>query len=174
MPSASGFTKGLGYEISDAAQQDLLGFTGQVRDQLYPELTSYRDWIDKLTSTDPTQRMAAAGPAVADITKQTEGVKKGLENLPRGGERNELMAEADISKGAQIGDYLNKVYTEAQQAKGKLGEFGLVSFNQMLQEFANMESQAAQISLGQQGVGNQSQSNMAANLGQLAMMFASM
>lgn len=90
-----------------------------------PELASYTQYLNQMTSADPTQRMAAVAPAAQSVAQQQEQARKNIANLPRGGANSYLTGESYIQESSDIGSLINQAYTQAQQQKGQLGEFGV-------------------------------------------------
>lgn len=120
-------------------------FTGAGAPFAWPEIAAFSSWLDQLTSKDPTARMTAAAPQIADITSQAEGFKKSIANLPPGGEKNYLLAEGDIAKSSSIANLLTSEFAQAQAAKGALGQWGVGTQLQGMGEAANIESAAGQL-----------------------------
>lgn len=87
-----------------------------------PGLTQAESYYGKLASGDPHALARANAPAVEAITKQSGQQKKNIEqNMPRGGERNLALEEADLSKGAQIGNLETGSYLSSFGSLAGLG-----------------------------------------------------
>ena len=139
-----GAAQGQGYWLQN--QGNLVNtFTGAGAPFAWPEIAAFSSWLDQLTSKDPTARMTAAAPQIADITAQNEGFKKSIANLPPGGEKNYLLAEGDIAKSSSIANLLTSEFAQAQAAKGALGQWGVGTQLQGMGEAANIESAAGQL-----------------------------
>ena len=95
-------------------------------------------------------------------------MKRQIAELPRGGERNYLTAEADISKAGNIGELLTKLYTMAQQEKGGFGKWSSQAFMSGLGEFGNLENTAATILEGRAGPEAASKAAAMKTIGQIA------
>jgi hypothetical protein len=87
-----------------------------------PGLESATSYYGKLASGDPTALARANAPAIQQITGQTNAAKKNiLQDMPRGGERNLALEEADINKGAQISQLTTGSYLSAFPSLAQLG-----------------------------------------------------
>ena len=86
-----------------------------------PGLEQTTSYYGKLASGDPTALARANAPAIQQITGQSNAAKKNLmQDMPRGGERNLALEEADISKGAQISQLTTGSYTGAFPSMAQL------------------------------------------------------
>lgn len=137
--------EGLSTNVSNVAEKELLPFAKDVKDTTWPMMKDYTKWLTDLTSADPSTRFAAVAPQAMDISAQTEGAKRQIANLPRGGEQNYLMASAEMGEAGSIGRLLTELYTRAQEAKGQVGEWGAQTFLSALSEYGGLEGIAAQI-----------------------------
>jgi len=90
-----------------------------------PELASYTQYLNQMTSADPTQRFAAVAPGAQGVAQQQQAARANIANLPRGGANSYLTGESYIQEASDIGNLINNAYTTAQQQKGQLGEFGV-------------------------------------------------
>lgn len=87
-----------------------------------PGLEQTTSYYGKLASGDPTALTRANAPAIQQITGQSNAAKKNiLQDMPRGGERNLALEEADINKGAQISNLTTQSYTGAFPSLAQLG-----------------------------------------------------
>ena len=87
-----------------------------------PGLEQSESYYGKLASGDPNALARANAPAIQSITKATDSAKKNImDNNPRGGERNLALEEADLSKGAQIGQLETGSYTSSFGSLAGLG-----------------------------------------------------
>ena len=118
-----------------------------------PGLTQAEGYYGKLASGDPHALARANAPAVGAITKSTDQAKKNItENMPRGGERNLALEEADLSKGAQIGQLETGSYLSSFGSLAGLGGQNVGQGNQAtgtglqgMQGAANQYGQMQQI-----------------------------
>ena len=87
-----------------------------------PGLQKAEDYYGTLASGDPNALARANAPAVQAITKSSDSAKKNImQDSPRGGERNLALEEADLSKGAQIGQLETGSYTSSFGSLAGLG-----------------------------------------------------
>jgi hypothetical protein len=87
-----------------------------------PGLEQSESYYGKLASGDPQALARANAPAIQSITKSTDSAKKNImQNNPRGGERNLALEEADLSKGAQIGQLETGSYLSSFGSLAGLG-----------------------------------------------------
>ena len=87
-----------------------------------PGLEQSESYYGKLASGDPNALARANAPAVQAITKSTDSAKKNImQDQPRGGERNLALEEADLSKGAQVGQLETGSYTSSFGSLAGLG-----------------------------------------------------
>jgi hypothetical protein len=87
-----------------------------------PGLEQSEGYYGKLASGDPQALSRANAPAIASITQQSNAAKKNIaQDNPRGGERNLAMEEADLSKGAQIGNLTSSSYANSFGSLAGLG-----------------------------------------------------
>lgn len=87
-----------------------------------PGLEQSEAYYGKLASGDPNALARANAPAVQAITQATNAAKKNIvQDNPRGGERNLALEEADLSKGAQIGQLETGSYTSSFGSLAGLG-----------------------------------------------------
>lgn len=117
-----------GLNVLNMIGQNLMPYLGALQGLTWPQLEQYSQYLTGMTSTDPTQRMAAAGPAIGDISKLTQGTLSSLSNLPRGGQQDYLKAQALQGQQGQIGDIMTNLYTQARGAQGQFGEAGIGQF----------------------------------------------
>ena len=87
-----------------------------------PGLQQSESYYGKLAGGDPQALSRANAPAIASITAQNNAQKQSIvQDNPRGGERNLALEEADLSKGAQIGNLATGSYTSAFGSLAGLG-----------------------------------------------------
>lgn len=118
---------------SEKAQNDLaeqMAATGKTETQqgstlfnlALPGLQQSESYYGKLASGDPNALARANAPAVQAITKSSDQAKKNItQDMPRGGERNLALEEADLTKGAQIGQLETGSYTSSFGSLAGLG-----------------------------------------------------
>ena len=169
----AGQVKGTGFQVENVANGTALPQAEDLSKMGMSNLSGYGNYLNEMTSGSSTERMAAAAPAIADITAQTEGAKQSIQDMPRGGEKNFLTANADISKSSQISGLLNSLYTQAQQAKGSLGTSEVGQSQAGLAGFTGMEGEAGNLISGGGKIQTQENSNMIATIGRLGMLAAS-
>ena len=91
-----------------------------------PALTGYSKFLEQMTDPDSAARMAAAGPGVAAITKQQEAARRNIESaLPRSGAKDYLTSLSYIQQAGDIGSLLDQAWLQAEEARGKFGEWGV-------------------------------------------------
>jgi hypothetical protein len=91
-------------------------------DMALPGLEQSEAYYGKLASGDPNALARANAPAVQAITKSTDSAKKNImQDNPRGGERNLALEEADLTKGAQVGQLETGSYTSSFGSLAGLG-----------------------------------------------------
>jgi hypothetical protein len=79
-----------------------------------PGLEQAQSYYGKLSSGDPNALARANAPAIQSITGQTNQQKQNiLKDMPRGGERNLALEEADLSQGAQISNLTTGSYLQS-------------------------------------------------------------
>lgn len=115
---------GLGGQQAGQAEQEY-NYALALNSMTAPELASYTNYLNEMTSADPTQRLAAAAPEVQQIGEQTQQAVNNTANLPRGGANAALTAQAYQTEATNVGNALDTAYTQAQQELGQLGEFGV-------------------------------------------------
>lgn len=130
-----------------SAGNNLMDYFGQGEQYSWPEIADFASWLDQMTSPDATARMTAAGSQIADITSQTEATKSSIKNLPRGGEQDYLLANADQAKSTAIGNLLTSEFASAETAKGTLGEWGVGTTMQGFMEASNIEGAAGNLAM---------------------------
>jgi len=87
-----------------------------------PGLEQSESYYGKLASGDPQALSRANAPAIAGITQASNSAKQNIvQDNPRGGERNLALEQADLSKGAQIGNLTTGSYTNAFPSLSSLG-----------------------------------------------------
>ena len=87
-----------------------------------PGLQKSTDYYGKLASGDPNALARANAPAIQQVTGQSDQqLKNIMQNAPRGGGRDLAIAEADLSKGAQISNLTTGSYTNAFPSLASLG-----------------------------------------------------
>lgn len=87
-----------------------------------PGLTQAEGYYGKLASGSPQALATANAPAIAGITQATDSAKKTItQDNPRGGQTNLALENADLSKGAQIGNLTTQSYTNAFPSLAQIG-----------------------------------------------------
>lgn len=87
-----------------------------------PGLQKAQSYYGKLSSGDPNALATANAPAIQSITGQSnEALKNIFQNAPRGGAKDLAIADADLSKGAQISQLTTGSYTGAFPSLAQLG-----------------------------------------------------
>jgi hypothetical protein len=87
-----------------------------------PGLTQAESYYGKLASGSPQALATANAPAIAGITQATDSAKASIvQDNPRGGQTNLALENADLSKGAQIGNLTTGSYTSAYGSLAGLG-----------------------------------------------------
>lgn len=87
-----------------------------------PGLESATSYYGKLASGDPNALARANAPAIQQITQQSNQAKANImRDMPRGGERNLALSEADLSKYGTIGNLATQSYTNAFPSLASLG-----------------------------------------------------
>ena len=85
------------------------------------ELTDYQKYLDKMTSTDPSTRMAAQATNIQTEEKQQTAARAAISTLPRGGAQDYLSGQSYIQQASDIGTLLDQAWNQAETAKGQLG-----------------------------------------------------
>jgi hypothetical protein len=87
-----------------------------------PGLQQSETYYTKLASGDPAALARANAPAIQSIGSATDSAKKNItQDMPRGGERNLALENADLSQGAQISQLTTGSYTGAFPSLASLG-----------------------------------------------------
>jgi hypothetical protein len=87
-----------------------------------PGLQQAEGYYGKLATGDPAALARANAPAIQSITSASNSAKKNItQDMPRGGERNLALEEADLSKGAQISGLTTGSYTSSFGSLAGLG-----------------------------------------------------
>lgn len=87
-----------------------------------PGLEQSESYYGKLASGDPAALARANAPAIQQIGSATTGAKKNItQDMPRGGERNLALEEADLSQGAQISNLTTGSYVGSFGSLAGLG-----------------------------------------------------
>lgn len=106
--------------VATGKQQDTEG--AQLFNMALPGLEASESYYGKLAGGDPNALARANAPAIQGITQATNSAKQNIvQNNTRGGERNLALEEADLSKGAQIGNLTTQSYTNAFGNMAQLG-----------------------------------------------------
>lgn len=128
MGKPSGESQGLQDAQTSLAQQ--MAATGKQSTQegstlfnlALPGLQQSEAYYGKLASGDPAALSRANAPAIQQIDAQSNSAKKNiLQDMPRGGERNLALEEADLSKGAQTSALTTGSYTSSFGSLAGLG-----------------------------------------------------
>lgn len=87
-----------------------------------PGLQQAQSYYGKLASGDPNALARANAPAIQSITGQSnQALQNIFQNAPRGGAKDLAIADADLSKGAQISQLTTGSYTGAFPSLASLG-----------------------------------------------------
>jgi hypothetical protein len=87
-----------------------------------PGLEQSEAYYGKLASGDPHAIARANAPAIAGITQSNNAAKTSItQDSPRGGQQNLALEQADLTKGAQIGNLTTQSYTNAFPSLSSLG-----------------------------------------------------
>jgi len=150
-----------GAQTSLAQQQEQLA--GQVFGTTFPGMQIAENYYQALASGDPAQIFRAVAPAVQQIQQSTAATKQQIrQDMPRGGQENLALSEADISKTAQIGNLFQRAYTGAFPALASMGTTGIglasnevanaiSAFSGAATTYANVAEQQAQGKGAQKG-----------------------
>ena len=85
----------------------------------------------RLMSSNPSERMTAIAPALADQTRAAQSARGAIEDQPRGAGREFALAQLPMQQYSQASDLLNKAYMGAFQTQAALGtESGNVGLQQ--------------------------------------------
>ena len=137
--------------------------SGQLFNETFPGLQSAEQFYGTLSSGDPYAIARAISPATQQITAATTAAKQNiLQNAPAGGEKNLALEQADVARGAQVGQtatgsYLGSFNALAQLAGQGVGESissagtaisGFGQANQGLQQLGNLQIQQKGAQLG--------------------------
>lgn len=165
-------------EKSQAALADQMAASGkqssaegaQLFNMALPGLQQAESYYGKLSSGDPNALARANAPAVQAITKSTDAAKKNIvQDMPRGGERNLALEEADLTKGAQIGQVETGSYLSSFGSLAGLGgqnvgqgnqatSTGVQSMNAAANQYGqiqqiNAQNKAATLGMGMDAAG---------------------
>jgi hypothetical protein len=92
----------------------------------FPGFQTAESYYQALASGDPSKIFQAVAPAIQQISQNTAGEKEQIrQNMPRGGQENLALSEADISKTAQIGGLEQTAYTGSFPALASMGSTGI-------------------------------------------------
>lgn len=165
-------SKGAAYSLENVAGQDVLPLAGSVANTGQSVYDQYLQWLQDITSADPKTRMAAAAPQISAINAQAKGAKKQISQLPRGGERDYLMAQVDQNSASEIGNAINDWYTKGKMQQGLAGQWGISTGLQGDVAAGNLFANAGNTLAGiaaQQAAGT---SSTISTIGQIAAMVA--
>jgi hypothetical protein len=94
----------------------------QLFNMALPGLEQSESYYGKLASGDPNALAKANAPAVQAITQSTNKAKQNImQDSPRGGGQQLALNEADLSKGAQVGQLETGSYTSSFGSLAGLG-----------------------------------------------------
>jgi hypothetical protein len=153
--SLSGATEGTASQLSNIAANDVLPMEGQIASTAMPAWQSYAQYLNQITSQDPSLRTQAAAPAIAQTNAQSKQAENQIRQLPRGGEQNYMLAQNDQSKAGTVSNFLNKEFTQGETAKGQFGSEGIAKSLLAISDIGQLDSVAAQIDMGQQQINAQ-------------------
>ena len=141
MPSAIAQAQGATGAALGTVGTDILPSAGQLWNMGSSNLTSFSDYLNNLTSANPSMVTQAAGPQIANITSGATNAGEQISTLPRGGEQDYLKALNAMNESSQISQLLNQIITGAHTAQGQLGQYGT-------SEALGAEANAAQLEIG--------------------------
>jgi hypothetical protein len=111
----------LATQMAQTGQQTTLEGS-QLFNLALPGLTQAEQYYGKLASGSPQALATANAPAIAGITQASNSAKSSImQDNPRGGQTNLAIQEADLSKGAQIGNLTTQSYTQAFPSLAQIG-----------------------------------------------------
>ena len=109
-----------------------------------PGLEQSESYYNKLASGDPLALQRANAPAIQQITGNTQAAEKKItQDMPKGGERNLALEEADLGQGQQISQLTTGSYLGAFPSLSQLGGQNVQQGNQATQTGVSAESSAA-------------------------------
>lgn len=95
---------------------------GELFDIGLPGVKQAEQFYGSLSTGDPFQISRAIAPDTQQITKATESAKANiLANAPPGGEKNLALENAEVARGAAVGDVATKGYLGSFNALASLG-----------------------------------------------------
>ena len=121
----SGAVKGAASAAENVVGSDVLPQAGALLDTTSPVFSQYLAELESLTSSDPTTRMEAIAPTIAQQTALEQGQEQQIANMPRGGQSaylDSLVQQGDVTA---IGNALSQEFNSALSAEGQAGEFGI-------------------------------------------------
>lgn len=130
----------------------------QLYNASFPGFQQAENFYSTIATGDPGKIAAATAPAVQQIDAATTSAKQNiLNNSPNGGEKNLALEQADVARGAKVGDvtsqgYLNSFNALASLAGQGVGE-GISSAGTGISGFNSANSGLGQI--GQQQIQQQ-------------------
>jgi len=106
-----------------------------------PGLGIAENYYKALSSGDPQAIFKAASPSINAVIGNTEAAKRNIQlNMPKGGEQNLALEQADIAKASQIGNLETTAYTSSFPALANLASTGLgLSVNEMANAIAGFQ-----------------------------------
>jgi hypothetical protein len=142
----------------NVVSQSVLPQSQALLDTTSPVFQNYLNELEGLTSADPSMRMEANEPLIAQQTDLAQGERAQAANQPRSGATAYEDSLIDQQTATSIGDALSKTFTTALTAEGQAGEWGIgtaltselsgadvyLSAGGVLQGAANSAAQGAQ------------------------------
>lgn len=150
-----------------------------------PGVKQAEQFYGSLSTGDPFQLARATAPATQEITKATESAKANiLANAPPGGEKNLALEQAELQRGAAVGDVATKGYLGSfnalaslggqniQQSTGAAGTgiSALGTGGNILANLGNQQLENAKFQAEQKGAAMGGIASMAGDAAQIAMM----
>jgi len=92
----------------------------------FPGFQTAEDFYDSLASGDPYAVFNAIAPVTQQVDLATAAAKKNiLQNGPPGGQTNLAIEQADVNRGAQVGNLATSAYLGAPNALAQLASQGV-------------------------------------------------
>lgn len=105
------------------AGNDILPAAGKLQSTGMSLLDQYQNELQDMLSTDPSRRMEANAPLIAQQTSLAEGERAQVKNMPRGGAQAYESGLIDQGLVTNIGNALSKSWSDAQQQLAQLAQF---------------------------------------------------
>ena len=108
----------------NVAGSDILPEANSLYGTSSSELSQYGNLLEGFLSANPTMRLEANAPLIAQDTALGAGEKQQIMNQPRGGAEAYELAQVDQSTATAIGNALSQSFNTAVQGLGTLGQWG--------------------------------------------------